>query len=89
MAAGTTISVSSSLTVGIDGSATSVTTGCNDSGGPTTSYYTIPGGHTVGGDVLQISLTAPTSAGSASISINVTSPESKSITPFLVPVTIN
>jgi len=88
MPAGTTIAVSSSLTVSINGTGSSVTTGCNASGGPTTSYYTIPGGHTTGGDVVVIGLTAPTSAGSASITVTVTAPQSKSTTTFGVPVTI-
>jgi hypothetical protein len=89
MPAGTTIAVSSGLTVGINGSGSSVTTGCNSSGGPTTSYYTIPGGATVGGDVAVIGLTAPTSAGSGSITVTVTAPESKSTTTFGIPVTIS
>jgi hypothetical protein len=88
MAAGSTIAVASGLAVTINGSGTTVTTGCNGSGGPTTSYYTIPGGLTAGGDVVVVGLTAPTSAGSASITVTVTSPESKSTTTFSIPVTI-
>jgi hypothetical protein len=88
MAAGTTIAVSSGLTVGINGTNASVTTGCNASGGPTTSYYTIPGGLTVGGDVVVIGITAPTSPGNASVTLTVTSPESKSTTTFLIQVTV-
>jgi hypothetical protein len=92
MAAGTTIAVSSGLTVSINGVSGPVTTGCNASGGPTTSYYTIPGGPpavTVGGDVVVIGLVAPTSVGNSSITVTVTSPQSKSTTTFGIPVAIN
>jgi len=89
MAAGTTIGVNTNYSATINGATGAVTTGCNGSGGPTSSYYTIPPGNvTVGGDVVVICFTAPTTAGSGSITITVTSPQSHSTTTYGIPVTI-
>jgi hypothetical protein len=92
MAAGTQISATATSSAGsvtVGGSGSSVLTGCNSSGGPTTSYYTIPGGMKVGGDVTSVGLTAAATAGNGSITIQVLSPESKSITTFGIPVAVN
>jgi len=99
MAAGTTVAVAttgSAFTVAA-GQGGTYTVGCNGSGGPgSSSPYTIPagvipqplgGGNTAGGDAIPVTLTG-TTAGSGSLTITVTSPETKSITQYGINVTV-
>jgi hypothetical protein len=95
MAAGTTVSVTADTSIGtLSGTGTSYTVGCNSSGGPGDSPFMIPNAKTgvsnvpVGGNAEAVTLTAPTNAGSGNITVTVTSPQSKTITPFTIPVTI-
>jgi hypothetical protein len=95
MAAGTQISATATTSAGtvtVGGTGSSVLTGCNSTGGPTTSYYTIPtgsGSTKVGGDVTSVSLAAAATAGNGSITIQVLSPESKAISTFGISVVVH
>jgi hypothetical protein len=91
MAAGTTVAITASIGT-LSGAGAAYTVGCNESGGPASS----PNATTlaaplnnVGGNVTGVTLTAPTTAGSGSITVTVTSPQSKSITSYSIPVTIS
>jgi hypothetical protein len=95
MAAGTTVSVTSSIVTATIGQSGTYTVGCNASGGPgSSSPNTIPsgkitgGGTTAGGDAIFVTLTS-TAAGSGPLTITVTSPESKSITSYGINVTVH
>jgi hypothetical protein len=91
MAAGTTVAITTSIGT-LSGAGATYTVGCNTSGGPgsdspnpTTLAAPL---NNVGGNVTGVQLTAPSSAGSGSITITVTSPQSKSITSPSIQVNI-
>ncbi len=93
MPAGTTVTAAADSSIGtLTGTGTTYTIGCNSNGGPTSSPYSAPlngpANVPVGGNVEAVTLTAPTNAGSGNITVTVTSPESKTVTVFTIPVTI-
>jgi hypothetical protein len=76
MPAGTTIAVIADTAIGtISGTGASFTIGCRSA---------------VGGDTLSVTLTAATTAGaSGNITIQVTTPGTKTLTELAIPVTLN
>jgi len=89
MAAGTTVTAVADSSIGtLSGPGATYTIGCNESGGPNSSPYTIPGGTTVGGNVELVTLTAPANPGGGNITVTVTSPNTKSISVYTIPVKI-
>jgi hypothetical protein len=83
MAAGTTVAITASASVGTLSGQTSWTVGCR---GPEGGAGGLPG---YASDTTALTLTAGTTAGSGSITVTVTSPGSKAITTIGIPVTVN
>ncbi len=79
MAAGTTVTVTADSSIGTLTGTTSYTIGCRSGGGPGIPGY----------DTVTVTLTTASAPGSGNIYINVTSPGSKTITPYTIPVQVN
>ncbi len=85
MAAGTTITATSNVGT-LSGPGTSWTVGCSTAGGPADG----PASNLLAGGVtLPLTIAASTTAAAGAITITVTSPQSKSVTEAIIPVTIS
>ncbi len=86
MAAGTTISATASSGIGtLSGTGVSWTVGCSTGGGPADGPASDP---LAGGVTLPLTIAAGSTPSSGSITITVTSPQSKSVTVATIPVKV-